>query len=184
MIKRIAFVLMFFCFPMQGWAGSSGIKITGASVWIQDATYLVDLTLDYNLPDKVLDALDHGVPLVFIVSLRVERPRKYWWRSKVKQRSYKYRVRFRPLSSLYEVEESQQGEMRRFVTKDAVFAYLSELQQLEVIAQDELEANKSYLLALKSELDIESLPPPMRPMAYLTPSWNQSSGWSRWPLRQ
>ena len=36
---------------------------------------------------------------------------------------------------------------------------------------------------LKIALDIEELPLPLRPTAYLLPSWKLSSGWTTWPLR-
>ena len=184
MITRLALLLLLLGLIPAGWAGVPGINIVDTEVWIQDDAYLADVTLNYQLPEEVTNALDHGVPLVFVVSMRVERPKVFWWQPMIKSRSYVYRVRYRPLASLYEVEESGSGEKRRFVTREAVFSFMSDLRQLEVVSRGNLEGEADYQLAVKAELDIESLPPPMRPMAYLNPSWNQSSGWSRWPLNQ
>ena len=184
MIGRLVLLLGLLGIALAGWASTPGISVADATVWIQDDAYLVDLTLDYQLPEEVVDALDHGVPLVFVISMRVERPKVFWWQPVLKSRSYSYSIRYRPLAALYEVEESRHGEKRRFVTREAVFGYLSELRQLEVVEKSGLKEEGNYQVAVKAELDIESLPPPMRPMAYLTPSWNQSSGWSRWPLNR
>ncbi|MGD9299645.1 MAG: DUF4390 domain-containing protein, partial [Thiohalocapsa sp.] len=40
----------------------------------------------------------------------------------------------------------------------------------------------AYEVQIRVSLDIEELPLPLRPMAYLYPSWKQSSKWTKWPL--
>jgi hypothetical protein len=48
--------------------------------------------------------------------------------------------------------------------------------------QDLLIENKTYLARIRTFLDIESLPPPMRPQAYFSPNWDLSSEWYEWEL--
>jgi hypothetical protein len=37
-----------------------------------------------------------------------------------------------------------------------------------------------YRGRLRLRLDIEALPAPLRPIAYISPSWRLSSGWYEW----
>ena len=50
------------------------------------------------------------------------------------------------------------------------------VSSLSEIKQDE------YTLAIRAKLDIEALPAPLRPVAYVSPSWRMSSGWYEWNL--
>jgi hypothetical protein len=46
----------------------------------------------------------------------------------------------------------------------------------------DLQPDTAYKVYLKAELDIEELPLPLRPMAYLRPAWKLSTGWTKWPI--
>ena len=59
---------------------------------------------------------------------------------------------------------------------------LGELREVPLVDVAVLDKDASYRYRMKVELDIESLPLPMRPMAWFSPVWNLSSGWKEWPL--
>jgi len=44
--------------------------------------------------------------------------------------------------------------------------------------------DQHYFGMVKTALEIEALPLPLRPVAYLTPQWHLSSGWFEWPLTE
>ena len=48
----------------------------------------------------------------------------------------------------------------------------------------DFDLDEEYLVRVDVKLDIEALPLPLRPVAYLKPSWDLTSGWSRWPLER
>ena len=161
-----------------------GLRVMSLNSWAHsEIGYMADIDVRYGLSDVVIDALENGVPLVFIMKLNVEEKGASWLQEE-RATEYVFRVRYRPLSTLYEVERFGQGEIERqqFVTQDALFAYLGELRELVITDTSSLESEKTYVIAANIKLDIASLPLPMRPRAYLTPAWNQDSGWSRWPL--
>ena len=43
-----------------------------------------------------------------------------------------------------------------------------------------LEGEKHYMLYVRARLDIEALPSPLRPLAYLSSLWRLESEWYRW----
>ncbi|MBS1173864.1 MAG: hypothetical protein H6R12_2694 [Proteobacteria bacterium] len=57
------------------------------------------------------------------------------------------------------------------------------MKDLTLVRADALDADQTYRVEMRVALDIESLPLPLRPRAYLSPDWNLSSEWSRWRLR-
>ncbi|MGW8248727.1 MAG: DUF4390 domain-containing protein, partial [Acidiferrobacterales bacterium] len=40
--------------------------------------------------------------------------------------------------------------------------------------------NEKYLLEMRVSLSIESLPAPLRPVAYTSLAWRLNSGWTQW----
>jgi hypothetical protein len=52
-----------------------------------------------------------------------------------------------------------------------------------LVAQADLVPGEAYQLRLRADLEIESLPLPLQPLAYLGRGWRLTSGWTQWPLR-
>ncbi len=150
---------------------------------VQDDTYLLDLQIDYGFSDTVLEALDNGVPLTLVVRAQVRRKGAWIWEKNLADLRRVYLIRYQPLSEIYQVASLPDGERRSFVSRSAAIAALGEIQGLPLIKRSRLEADEEYLARVKVELDIEALPLPLRPTAYLSRDWNLSSDWSEWPLQ-
>jgi hypothetical protein len=161
-----------------------GFVVTRATVELKDQEYLLDAQVDYTFNDTVLEALDNGVPLTMEVHVQV-RPKGAWiWTRSLADISQLYLIRYLPLTEVYQVTRLPDGSQQTFVTRAAAIAALGEIDQLPLVARRALEPGERYLIHIKVSLDIEALPLPLRPVAYLKPSWNLSSGWTQWPLDQ
>ncbi|MEJ2528926.1 MAG: DUF4390 domain-containing protein, partial [Gammaproteobacteria bacterium] len=68
--------------------------------------------------------------------------------------------------------------------RDVAIAALGDIQGMPVIKHSQLEKGKIYRVGLRASLDIDALPLPLRPMAYLSPSWNLSSEWRSCRIRR
>ena len=155
------------------------IDILETRVWLQDESYLLDADLGYEPDEKVMEALGNGIPVVFRISFVVEEQGLI--SRELASREVDFTVRFRSLAAFYEVTNSD-GARRTFVSRAALFTYLGELRGIPLVSTTELEPGKNYRYLVKAELDIDSLPLPMRPMAWFSPVWKLSSGWKEWPL--
>jgi len=149
---------------------------------VRDDTYLLDLDIRYDFSDAVLEALDNGVPLTLVVTAQVRRQGAWIWESNQADLRRMYLIRYQPLSEIYQVASLPDGERRTFVSRGAAITALGEIHGLPLIRQSELDPDEQYQVRVKVELDIEALPLPLRPTAYLSPSWKISSGWTEWPL--
>jgi hypothetical protein len=45
-----------------------------------------------------------------------------------------------------------------------------------------VDSGEEYEVLIHAELDIEALPSPLRPLAYITPAWRLNSDWYSWSL--
>lgn len=177
-------LLVAFMASLVGWPlrTSADFKVRDASLRLQQQVYLVDVLVDYRLDGKPLEALENGVPLVFELAMKVTRRRDYLWDETVATLRLRHRIKFRTLSGRYQVENLNTGEQQSFPSLKAALAALDRVQAFPLIDRALLVPGQTYQLALRTSLDIEALPTPLRALAYVTPQWYLSSDWYRLPL--
>jgi hypothetical protein len=163
-------------------AASSGFKVEAAKTRLDGETYVLDARIHYGFSDLALEALDNGVPLTIELHIQV-RPADAWiWDDNLLDRRLRYAIRYKPLSERFLVTLLHGEGGRSFVTRDAAVAALGEVKGVPLIGPSRLEPDTAYEVHLRADLDLEELPLPLRPMAYLRPSWKLSTGWTKWPL--
>ena len=160
----------------------SGFSVKQAQVRPEAGQLVLNASVDFVFSEPVLEALDHGVPLTLVFHVQVRRTEAWMWEDSLVDEQWRYTIRYRPLSERYEVHRLPSHDGRDFVTRDAAIRALGELTDQALIGLDRLDPDEDYELQIKVFLDIEELPLPLRPMAYLKPSWKLSSGWTTWPL--
>jgi hypothetical protein len=164
-------------------AFAAEFTISKASARLQDGTYLVDATIAYEFSSAVLEALENGVPLTVELHLQVRREGAWVWEPDVIDSRLRSQIRFSPLLGTYQVTNVDSGARRSFASRDTAVAALGEVKDLTLVRAEALDPDEVYRVEMRVTLDIESLPLPLRPRAYLSPDWNLSSEWSRWRLR-
>jgi hypothetical protein len=184
-VKRVGgslVLLIVLCLAAK--AAVADFAVRQATARLHDGVIFVDAAIDFEFSDKALEALDNGVPLTIVVEVTVQHEGAWFWERDLVSRELRYEFRYHPLAGLYGVLDLETGIRERFATREAALAMLGELPNIEVAGQDRLDPESDYQMALRAFLDIESLPLPLQPVAYISPAWHLSTGWSRWRLRQ
>lgn len=163
-------------------ARAADFAVERASTRLVEGVYVLDAQIDYRLSQTAIEALDNGVPLTMEVHVQVRDEGAWIWEADEAEYRLRDVIRYHALSGLYEVVNLDSDRRRNFVTRDAALAALGEINGLKLIKAKRLDPHESYRVELKAELDIEALPLPLRPLAYLSPSWKLSSGWLSWHL--
>lgn len=136
----------------------------------------VRVDLDLNLTDAVEQALSNGVPLIVIHEIELQK-KGWFWNHVEQQRSEKHRLRYYALSGQY-VIDSDESVLDVFRSAaDALETISSAATTFDMPAQID-----GYTVAVRSRIDINALPAPLRPTALFSPQWQLSSDWSRWPI--
>jgi hypothetical protein len=161
---------------------AADFSIREASSRFEDGVYFVDAFIDFEFSDTALEALENGVPLTLVVEVRIQREGGWFWNRNLVSRKLRYEIRYHALSGLYEIVDPETGIQERFATRQAAMAKLGELHSIEVARSEELQEKRQHRVALRAFLDIESLPLPLRPLAYISPQWHLGTGWKKWRL--
>ncbi len=164
-------------------AAEPGITVQRAAARIVKGFYVVDAKLRYRWSEEAVKALRHGVPLTAQVEIEVTRARDYWLDSQIAELRRGYRLEYHALSERYVVSNLLTGARSIFPTLAAATAAMGSIAAVAVVARRALKPGLSYTFGLRARLDIESLPAPMRPLAYLSSQWRLTSPWHRWQVQ-
>jgi hypothetical protein len=146
-------------------------------------TLVMDATIDYGFSEDALEALDNGVPLTLEVHVQLRSSDAWVWDDSLVDQRLRYAIRYKPLSERYLVSQLPGDSGRSYVTRDAAITALGEIEGLQLVSTERLhEEEGPFEIHIRASLDIEELPLPLKPLAYLYPSWKLSSGWTKWPL--
>jgi hypothetical protein len=163
---------------------ADSITVRNAKTHLADKLYLVNAEIDVNLSPTALEALENGVALTVVIDFEILRVRELIWNEVVAELEAKHRVSFHPLSNQYLVEDLNAGATRTFRSLREALKALGQVRDFPLIDAYLLERGERYILQVGAYLDIESLPTPLRVLAYLNPDWHLSSEWYEYPLKR
>jgi len=165
-------------------ASASGLRFDEVTITLgEDNRIMLDAQLAYELTETASEALQSGVPLTFETHIQMRAVDAWIWEPDTVEYRVRSVLRYRPLSALYEVRRVGSDDKQVFATRASALRYMGRVRNLALIDRAELDAKAEYLVRLRSFLDIEALPLPMRPMAYISSDWNlQAEPWE-WQLR-
>lgn len=159
-----------------------GILVDDASNRLVNDIYVVDADITYELSEEAREALDHGVPLSFTVEIEFKERRDYLWDEVVASNTQRLRLEYHALSRSYLVSNLTTRTRRSFPTLEDALKGMGEMREVAVSERRFLRAGAPEEGRIRALLDIEALPAPLRPAAYLSPQWRLRSKWKRWTI--
>lgn len=165
-------------------AHARAFNVTDVAASIANERLELEFDLDLSLSDEAIDALNHGIALYIIVEVELRRKRRLKRDSLLERSRKDVEIRYHGLSRRYLIQESGIGTVSSHLTVEEALNAISSNRQV-LIPVPELPTNQSidYLIAVRTRLNNETLPNPLRLISKLLPSWRLDSGWTKWPVR-
>ncbi len=160
----------------------NGFAVIEAQLAYSGSAYLVNASLDYRFSKPAIQAMEHGVPLTLVIRLALERQRRYWLNETVLSASRRLHVSFHPLTQSYHIVYEDTGFTEKFARFTTLTEYLGTLRDWQIPSNNGLHSGGHYTAKLNVNLDIEALPLPLRPAAYLSPRWHLESPDYLWQI--
>lgn len=181
MARKLAICLLLF---FWSWVQAADLGFSEVVVTLSDDDrIMLDAQVKYTLNDTASEALENGVPLTFETHVEVRAADAWVWSRDVVDQRIRSTLRYRPLSSLYEVRIVGSDGKQVFATREAALRYMGLIRNMALIERSKLDAQREYIVRLNVNLDIEALPLPMRPSAYLSSDWNIAAEQWEWRLK-
>jgi len=177
-------LLCFFClwWPISVSADEFGVVVKSAEMKLQGDSYVLAAEFDYQLSMRAKEALENGIPLYWVVQVKVLQHRDMLWNKTLVEGSIRYKIQYHALLNMYRIKNEYTSEVTNFSTLAAALDSMSKVRNFSVIDKVALAPDQHYFAAVQVKLDRDSLPLPLRPTAYVSPQWFLSSAWYVWSL--
>lgn len=164
-------------------ASASDISIEYATSSLVVENYLVDAYIEFEFDDEVITALSHGIPITIEIFIKIKRKREWLWDTVVRDETIRLQLERHALSDHYLLSNLKTDQKEQFQYLDEALRALGTIDRHFLFDASTIDEQSSYIGYIKSELDIESLPPPLRPMAYFSGHWRAASAWYEWLVK-
>lgn len=185
--RSLGMVLLGLALVFAARADAANFGVKSANVVLAERVLLVNARFDLPISARIEEALNKGIPIDVVIDADMVKHR-WWWRNRlITDQTLRRRIQFHALSRQYLVSGLQAHEpSESFGSLTQALAHAGTLDDFRIFltAKKVIEADARYLLRLRARLDIEALPMLMRPLAYATPSWRRSTGWTEWPIER
>jgi len=157
------------------------IAIQTASLTPSNQAHLLNAKIKYGLTHETIEALYNGITLTFNVDFSVIEDRDWLWNKHLNTTTLRYQIKYHTLAETYQVSDKTNNVHLNFSTLSAALNSLGTLNSIPIHAIKTLR-NPAISVSLKAYLNIEALPLPMRPLAYIDSGWHLRSNTFQWPL--
>jgi len=172
------------CLGLTQNAHANGFTIRSVSTHLNDKVYQLDANIDYRFSDSALEALRNGVPLIVLLDIKVEQHRNWWLNKTIADLQQGYLLLYHALTEKYIVNNLNSGAQENYERLSSALEALGKIKDLPILDANLTSRGNRYIVRLRTRLDLESLPAPMRPLAYISSDWRLESDWYEWPLQQ
>ncbi len=146
----------------------------------QDQAYLIlSGDIHFNFSRAALEALDNGLPITLVTEVELAVPNEWFWNHIIWRKSFVHEVQYHALSQQYLVKDIQTGFPKAYLTRSSALAALGKIENLKILELKKLDRDKSHIIRVRSGLDSEALPVPLRPLTYLSDSWRLRGDWKK-----
>ena len=161
-------------------ASAEGIDVREARLELAEDGWQLTADFDIQFTPILQEAVNHGVPLYFIIEFEVRQPRWYWLDKKNVIATRERRIAYAPLTQQYRL--SIGNFTQNVSTFEEVKYQLSHLRGWAVTGKDSLRPGEKYEASLRMRLDTSQLPKPFQISSFTSSDWTLASGWYRWTV--
>ena len=170
------------CLPVQVCAGHPGIvQLEDANTWRIEGSDYLDAQFSIELSSGAMEAVQNSVPLIFELQVQVVEMHTWLWDSVVIEITERRSLQYHALSESYQVKDLNAGTQGNYRRLDDALRAAGKITNL-LLTDQSLDRGPSYSIRLRGSLDIESLPTPVRLIAYISSDWSMVSKWYKWQL--
>jgi hypothetical protein len=161
-------------------ATAQPIQVNNAGMEISETRYVLNADFHLDLSGPLLEALNNGVSLGFLVEFVLTRPRWYWFDEIAAAEKLELRLSYLPLAQQYRL--SSGTLYQNFPTLAEALQALGRVHGWPVLGQDQVDNGRTYIASVRLRLDPAQLPAPFRVSSVTNREWTLASEWKRFPF--
>lgn len=162
-------------------ATADTIQVNNAELEVAETRYALFADFRLELTASLLEALNNGVSLGFLVEFELSRPRWYWFNERTATEKLEQRLSYLPLAKQYRISSGSLHQ--NFASLSEALQALGAVHGWPVLDRDQVDNGRKYVASVRMRLDPAQLPTPFRVMSAVTSrEWTLASDWKRFPF--
>jgi len=162
-------------------ARAAEIEVRSAALHLANEGLVLDAEFAFKFPPRLVEAVESGVPLYFLVEFEMSRPRWYWLDERAAAKRLQLRLSYHALSRQYAVSSGPLEQ--QFPTLDEALGVLRHVRNWVVAERIALVSDALYDAAVRMRLDTSLLPKPIQVSALTSREWAFESEWGHFEYR-
>jgi len=172
---RLIALLFGLSFVQTSYASDNWLGVKSMSWGVEDSNLHFQAKLHFTLSPVAREALRSGIILYWDSELIVSEAHFFsLWNRYIADNSVRYSLSYNTLFNDYRVTSDVSSDYRRFSSLLDAFDYLGS-QRHELKLLPDAYNSKCIFVDFNMSFDKESLPIPLRPIAYFSANWNLST---------
>lgn len=168
--------------PFSAPVAAAPFEVRSAESRLYDGVWYATALVDFRLSEEALVALKSGVALTIELQIRVSSVRRFWFDKETAALTQRFELRFQPLSERYVTLNLNSGEQASFATLFSALSSMGRIVNLPIIDDSLLDPDEEYEMSMRAVLDQNTLPGPLRMLAFWGSGFRLESEWFVWTL--
>ena len=180
--ERLRALLCVALLVVPAWLLAAEIEVVNPQLTVGEDGYVVAADFNFEINQRLEDAVAKGVVLNFVLEFELSKPRWYWLEEKAATRMQTYRLSYHALTRQYRVTTG--GLHQSFSSLADALLVFSRVRGWLVIEKGDkaVRPGDTYEATLRLRLDLNQLPRPFQISALGNKDWSLSSDWKTWAV--
>jgi Domain of unknown function (DUF4390) len=180
--ERLRALLFAALLIVPAWLFAAEIEVLKPQLTASEDGYVVAADFNFEINQRLEDAVAKGVVLHFVLEFELSKPRWYWLEEKAATRTQTYRLSYHALTRQYRVTTG--GLHQSFSSLTDALQVFSRVRGWLVIEKGDksVRPGETYDGALRMRLDLNQLPRPFQISALGNKEWSLASDWKTWAV--
>ncbi|MEN7342711.1 MAG: DUF4390 domain-containing protein [Pseudomonadota bacterium] len=165
-------------------AQSGGVEIRSASTALVNDVYLANTRIQYQLSERIEEALAIGLALQVTLDYTIERQRRFLPDTEVAQVRVINLLRYSKVTERYTIRNENTGSQSSYATIFGALNALGRVDDLPLVDAALLSTDKRYRARVRAQVAIDDYPASLRYLLFWRDDWQISSSWFSWSLAQ
>jgi hypothetical protein len=166
-------------FGLHSAALAAGITVRSAHIEPGDEGWVLDASFVPDLGSTLIEAVEHGVALYFVIEVELRRKRWYWFDEHAVETQIPIRLTYNALTRQYRVMFGGGPLAQRFDDVGEAALSIGRVHGWKIADRGALKSGANYQLSVRMRLDIQQLPRPFQVSAITNRDWALESDWLR-----
>ncbi len=163
-------------------ADEGSIVIRSASSTLQDSVHVASARIQFQLSDRIEEALANGIALEVALEFEIYRSRRFWADANIATLKVVNVLRYNKVSERYLLRNLNTDRQTSYATIFAALNAMGRVDGLPLVDAALLRDDASHTVRLRVEISIAEYPVSLRYFLFWRDDWRVASDWFSWPL--